>query len=137
MSADINSKISRKEQNNPSIGYNRTKKILGMIYIATDMEHPVSGSNKYSLMLLFFPIEHSLNDLTQTGVSADDEPQHAHDHNKTVPQDQPELLRALVLVPVGAHLEPRGERQAQGGETEGTEQRDEQLQIGDGDGEQD
>lgn len=88
-------------------------------------------------MMHFSTLEHSHNNVIKTGIGTHYQTDNTHDHDEGVADDQPHLFRALVFVPVHADLDPGRESKTQGGQAKGAKQGNEQLQIGDGHGEED
>lgn len=72
-----------------------------------------------------------------TGGDPDGEAQDGYQDDDEVLQEEEELANAAVEVPEGEHLDEGGEGEAHGGQAEGADERDEQLEVGDGHGEED
>lgn len=82
-------------------------------------------------------IPKGVNNLFEAGAGADDQPNHGNHSDDTVLHNHPGLGESVRFVPVRARLDERREGDTQRGQTERPEQRDEQLQVRDGHGEQD
>lgn len=78
-----------------------------------------------------------LDDAFERGPGADDESQGSEEHDDGVLDDHADTFGAGHVVPVGAALDERGEGQPQRRQAESAEQRDEQLECGDGRGDTD
>lgn len=88
-------------------------------------------------MLHLAALEHRYNNVAQTRISANHEAHETHNHDEGVADHQPHLLLSLVLVPVHADLDPGGEGETEGWQAQRAEERNEQLQVGNGDGQED
>lgn len=82
-------------------------------------------------------IPKGVNNLLQAGAGSNDQPNHGNHSDDAVFHNHPGLGESVRFVPVRARLDQRREGDSQGGQTERPEQRDEQLQVRDGHGEQD
>lgn len=71
-------------------------------------------------------------DLLQTSGDADREAESSDDDNDQVLEDEQGLAEAAVVVPEGEQLDHGGEGQTHGGQAESADQRDEELEVGDG-----
>lgn len=77
------------------------------------------------------------DDAFEGGPGADDEAEDAEDNYNGVLDDHAVAFGVGHVVPVGAALDKGGEGQAEGGEAERSEQRDEQVQFRHGRGDSD
>lgn len=68
-------------------------------------------------------------DAVERRVGADDEAEHAEDDDDDVLYQHTDAFGVADVVPVGAALDERRERQSQGRQTQSSEQRDEQVQF--------
>lgn len=78
-----------------------------------------------------------LDDVTKAGVGANYQTENPEKYQRHVLRDHYWPLRSVAHRPKCADLDDRGERQSQAGETQGTEQRYEEVQLGDRHGQQD
>lgn len=78
-----------------------------------------------------------VNDLDDALSCSADKANHSHNRDDNVPNNHEGFLSSAGLVPEDAGLDHRWECQPEGGETQGAEQGDEQLDIWNGDSKQD
>lgn len=89
------------------------------------------------LVRMMVILEKRLDDLGQTCVRSDDQTRNADQHNDRVDKHHSRLSETRRRLPVDKQLDEGGESETKGGQTESTKQRDEQLQIGNGYGQED